>query len=170
MIMTSALSSFNSNFFAASRMILNLAEQGQAPNSMKKISKNGVPYIAVIGIACTLFAGVLLSLSVPKTVFDVMVGSGSTSVLITYTIILTTHHKYRKSLTKEELDKAKFKLPFYPFSTAISAVFVVISLGVIAYRPTTRLGLVFAFGYYAVLTVLFFARGMNKKMQAKNNW
>ncbi|NMM62417.1 hypothetical protein HBE96_06880 [Clostridium sp. P21] len=96
-----------------------------------------------------------------------MVGSGSTSVLITYTIILFTHHKYRQVLPAEELAKAAFKLPLYPLSSIFSGVFIVVSLGIMACRSNTRLGFIFACILYVVLTAIYFITGMNKRSNVK---
>lgn len=162
-VLTSALSSFNSNLFAGTRMVFNLSEQNQAPAFMQKINKAGVPSAAVKAIAVALFAGVILSLFVPKTVFNAMVGAGSTSIMVTYSIILIAHHKYRKSLSPEQLKVAKFKLPLYPFVSIIAGMFIVVSLCVIAYGDSTRIGFMVAIALYIILTAVFYATGMNKR-------
>ena len=161
-VLTSALSSFNSNLFAGTRMVFNLSEQHQAPQYLRKINGNGIPYRCVIVIAISLFAGVILSLFVPKDVFNAMVGAGSTSIMVTYMIILVSHHRYRRLLAAGKIKESRFRLPFYPLTTWIAAAFIAVSLVVIAYGESTRIGFCVALVLYAALTVIYFFTGMNK--------
>ena len=161
-VLTSALSSFNSNLFAGTRMVFNLAEQHQAPQWLRKTNSNSIPYRCVLAIAASLCVGVVLSLFVPQDVFSAMVGAGSTSIMLTYIIILVSHHRYRRMLAAGKVTRSSFRLPLYPFTTWIAGAFIVVSLAVIAYGETTRIGFGVALVLYGVLTAIYFLSGMNK--------
>lgn len=54
-VLTSALSSFNSNLFAGTRMVFNLAEQHQAPQWLRK-TNSSIPYRCVLIAASSVSA------------------------------------------------------------------------------------------------------------------
>lgn len=91
-----------------------------------------------------------------------MVGAGSTSIMLTYIIILVSHHRYRRMLAAGKVTRSSFRLPLYPFTTWIAGAFIVVSLAVIAYGETTRIGFGVALVLYGVLTAIYFLSGMNK--------
>ena len=64
-ILTAALSVYNSGMYANSRMLYGLAQQGNAPAVFKKVNKEGVPIPAVLLSAVLIFGCVLLNYFVP---------------------------------------------------------------------------------------------------------
>jgi AAT family amino acid transporter len=73
-VLTAALSSCNSGIFSTARMLFDLAQHGEAPKKFAKITKSGVPGIAVIASAVVLLLGVLLNYDVPAKVFTYNAG------------------------------------------------------------------------------------------------
>lgn len=65
-ILTAALSVYNSGMYANSRMLYGLAQQGNAPAVFKKVNKEGVPIPAVLLSAVLIFGCVLLNYFVPE--------------------------------------------------------------------------------------------------------
>ncbi|WP_424679898.1 amino acid permease, partial [Escherichia coli] len=46
-VLTAALSVYNSGVYSNSRMLYGLAKQGNAPHSLSKVNKRGVPVISL---------------------------------------------------------------------------------------------------------------------------
>ncbi|MEG0407198.1 MAG: amino acid permease, partial [Acinetobacter sp.] len=65
-ILTAALSVYNSGMFANSRMLFGLAQQGNAPKVFAKVNKQGVPVPAVLLSALLIFGCVILNYKVPE--------------------------------------------------------------------------------------------------------
>ncbi len=65
-ILTAALSVYNSGMYANSRMLFGLAKQGNAPKIFLKVNKQGVPIPAVLFSAVLIFGCVLLNYFVPE--------------------------------------------------------------------------------------------------------
>lgn len=61
-ILTAALSVYNSGMYANSRMLYRLAVQGNAPKVFAKVSKQGVPTAAVIFSSILIFGCVFTQL------------------------------------------------------------------------------------------------------------
>jgi amino acid permease len=56
MVLTSAFSSANGMLYSASRLLFALGVQGQAPKVVTKVTRNGVPYVAIlIGVRSTIY-------------------------------------------------------------------------------------------------------------------
>lgn len=65
-ILTAAVSVYNSTNYCTSRMLLGLAEQGNAPKFLSKINSRGIPVNAVMVSAFFTLLCVLLNYLFPK--------------------------------------------------------------------------------------------------------
>ncbi|CAM9015370.1 unnamed protein product [Wickerhamomyces anomalus] len=98
-ILTSAWSSGNSFFYAASRTLLSLAKEGKAPKVFLKINRNGVPYVA-----CALTA---------------LIG------FIGWIVIGISYLRWRKAVIYNGLwDRVPFKTILQPYGTYYSVGFI----------------------------------------------
>lgn len=161
-VLTAALSSCNSGIFSTSRMLFNLAENKEAPESFKKLTKRGVPGIAIIVTAIVLLFGVLLNYVVPANVFTWLTSIATFGAIWTWGVILISQIRFRKSLDDTEQQKLSYKLPLYPISSYISLAFLVFCVGLMAYAPDTRIAVIVGPIFIILLTVLYYARGTNK--------
>ena len=71
-VITAALSAINSDVFGAGRMLYGMAQRGQAPAALTRVSRNGVPYLTVVIMAGALLVGVVLNWLIPENVFAVI--------------------------------------------------------------------------------------------------
>ncbi len=78
-ILTAALSVYNSGMYANSRMLYGLAVQGNAPKVFAKVSKQGVPTSAVIFSSILIFGCVLLNYFIPEEAFKLSYVHGCSS-------------------------------------------------------------------------------------------
>jgi amino acid transporter len=69
LILISIFSTSNSFTFAASRALYGLAEQGRAPSVLRRLNRNGVPYLCVF---VTLAFGLLSYLAVSSGTYRVL--------------------------------------------------------------------------------------------------
>ncbi|WP_033017645.1 amino acid permease, partial [Streptomyces rimosus] len=68
-VFVALLSALNANLYGSSRMVFSLAERGEAPRSLLKVTAGGVPRRAVLSSVAFGFVSVLLNLLWPDTVF-----------------------------------------------------------------------------------------------------
>ena len=71
-VITAAVSAINSDIFGAGRVLYGLAQEGQAPPSFAKISKNGVPWMTVATMAVVLLVGMVLNALLPESLFTII--------------------------------------------------------------------------------------------------
>lgn len=164
-IITAALSSCNSVIFSAGRMLFNLAEQGEAPSRYRNLTKSGVPATAVLFSAAVVLVGVILNYVVPEKAFTWVTSIATFNVVWTWGIILLSQIRYRKGLSLEEQKQLVYKTPFFPYGSYITLAFLMGIVGLMAYFPDTRIALIVGPVLYAILTVLYYAKGIHNIKQ-----
>ncbi|MBK1897979.1 amino acid permease [Chryseobacterium paridis] len=131
-VLTAALSVYNSSVYSNSRMLFGLAQQGNAPKGLMKLNKNHVPTNAIIVSSC--FAGICIIINklVPEKAFEYLMALVVSTLIINWLMICYTHLKFRKSKVKEGIT-TKFPSIFYPVSNYICIVFLLIILGLMCF-------------------------------------
>jgi amino acid transporter, AAT family len=162
-VLTAALSSCNSGIFSTARMLFNLAQNGNAPKKLGKVTKSGVPGLAVIVSAAVLLIGVLLNYIVPAKVFTWITSISTFGAIWTWAVILLSQIRYRKSLKPEERNTLKFKVPLFPFSSYLSLVFLALVIVVMAFDPDTRIALYIGPLFIVFLIAFYYIKGLNKR-------
>ncbi|MFW1747765.1 amino acid permease [Acinetobacter guillouiae] len=122
-ILTAALSVYNSGMYANSRMLYGLAVQGNAPKMFAKVSKQGVPITAVIFSSILIFGCVLLNYFVPEEALSHLMYLAVAALVLNWALISFTHLKFRRA-KKLEGTKVKFPSFFSPVSNYIVLVFI----------------------------------------------
>ncbi|WP_413302382.1 alanine permease AlaP [Bacillus sp. 1P10SD] len=162
-VLTAALSSCNSGIFSTARMLFNLAEYGEAPKNFGKVTKNGVPGMAVIASAGALLIGVVLNYIVPAKVFTWVTSIATFGAIWTWAVILLSQIRYRKTLKPSEVKTLKYKVPLFPYTSYISLAFLAFVIGLMAYNPDTRIALVIGPLFLVFLVAVYYLKGFHKK-------
>ncbi|MEH7439563.1 alanine permease AlaP [Neobacillus drentensis] len=162
-VLTAALSSCNSGIFSTARMLFNLAEHGEAPKNFGKVTKNGVPGMAVIASAGALLIGVVLNYIVPAKVFTWVTSIATFGAIWTWAVILLSQIRYRKTLNPSEIKTLKYKVPLFPYTSYISLAFLAFVIGLMVYNPDTRIALVIGPLFLVFLVAVYYIKGFHKK-------
>ncbi|MDN3018791.1 alanine permease AlaP [Paenibacillus sp. BSR1-1] len=162
-VLTAALSSCNSGIFSTARMLFNLAEHGEAPQNFAKITKNGVPGIAVLASAGALLIGVVLNYIVPAKVFTWVTSIATFGAIWTWGVILLSQIRYRRSLKPNEVTNLKYKVPLFPITSYISLAFLAFVIALMAYNPDTRIALVIGPLFLVFLVGVYYLKGFHKR-------
>jgi amino acid transporter, AAT family len=162
-VLTAALSSCNGGIFSTARMLFNLAENDEAPKGLGKLNKNGVPSKAVFVTAGALLVGVVLNYLVPAKVFTWVTAISTFGAIWTWSMILLSQIKYRKSLTPANLKGLKYKMPLFPFTSYFSLAFLLLVVGLMAFFPDTRIALIVGPLWLGILTAFYYGKGYHKR-------
>ncbi|MFV0480796.1 MAG: amino acid permease [Campylobacteraceae bacterium] len=135
-ILTAALSVFNSSVYATSRMLFGLSKQGNAPSIFSKLNTRGVPVVAMGLAAVLIFMVVPLNYFIPDWVeaFKQAMSIVVAALVVNWAMISLAHLFFRRSIDKEGI-KTTFPAIFYPFGNYLCVLFVVFVLAVMA-TPT----------------------------------
>jgi len=123
-VLTAALSVYNSCVYSNSRMLFGLAEQGNAPAFLSKLNRNHVPIMAIM--VSGLFAAICIIINkvIPDKALEILMSLVVSSLIINWLMISITHLKFRKQKQKDQV-KTKFPSFIYPLSNYICLVFLV---------------------------------------------
>jgi AAT family amino acid transporter/aromatic amino acid transport protein AroP len=127
-VLTAALSVYNSGIYSNARMLFSLAQQGNAPKLFTRLSSSGVPVAGVLASSgLTLFA-VILNYLIPGKVFMYLISIAIIAAVINWTMIIVTNLKFRKA-KGQAVQELEFKTPWHPYTNYISLAFLVLIVG-----------------------------------------
>ena len=100
-VLTSLLSALNANLYGASRMVFSLAERGEAPRAMLKLSGAGVPRTAVLASVAFGFVAVLLNFLAPEHVLPFLLNAIGANILLVWIFIAISQLKLRRAADRD---------------------------------------------------------------------
>lgn len=122
-VLTAALSVYNSGVYSNSRMLYGLAKQGNAPKALLSVNQRGVP-LAALGVSA-LATGicVVLNYFMPGQVFGLLMGLVVSSLVINWGMISWIHLRFRAQKRTEGHETA-FKSWGYPLTNYLCLAFL----------------------------------------------
>ena len=124
-VLTAALSVYNSCVYCNSRMLYGLALQGNAPKVLAAVSARGVPvYALMISSGATLLC-VLLNFIMPAKALGVLMALVVTALVINWAMISLTHLRFRAAKIKAG-EKIVFRAFWHPWSNYLCLVFMMV--------------------------------------------
>ncbi|WP_353546211.1 amino acid permease [Rhinopithecimicrobium faecis] len=129
-VLTAALSVYNSSVYSNSRMLYGLAEQGNAPSFLKKLNKNHVPIMAILISAIFAAICIVVNKIIPEKALGILMSLVVSSLIINWVMISITHLFFRKNKDKAAI-KTKFPSFIFPLSNYICLVFLIGVLGML---------------------------------------
>lgn len=136
-VLTAAISVYNSGIYSNARMLYSLASQGNAPKVFTRLSKNHVPYMATLfSSLCTLMI-VVLNYLFPGEMFMYIMSIATIGAAITWGMIILVHLRFRKAHA-HRASEISFKSPFYPIANYICLAFLVVVVCLMTQLANTR--------------------------------
>ncbi|WP_437883354.1 amino acid permease [Pseudomonas sp. LRF_L74] len=130
-VLTAALSVYNSGVYCNSRMLYGLAEQGDAPRALLKVDRRGVPVLAIGVSALVTALCVLVNYVLPKDALELLMSLVVAALVINWAMISLIHLRFRKAMRGKGIEPG-FKAFWYPFSNYLCLAFVAFILVVMA--------------------------------------
>ncbi|MBE6483167.1 MAG: amino acid permease [Actinomycetaceae bacterium] len=141
-VLTAALSVYNSGLYSNGRMLYSLSWQGNAPRSFRQLSGRGVPLLGVLVSSVVTVGAVILAFAEPDTAFPVLMSTALASALINWAMILITQFKFRQSLTPQEVAHLRFKLPGGRLATVLALGMLGVVAVLMAVLPDSQVAVV----------------------------
>ena len=133
-ILTAALSVYNSCVYCNSRMLFGLAQQGNAPKALLNVDKRGVPVASILVSAATTALCVLINYLMPGEAFGLLMALVVSALVINWAMISLAHIKFRQAKRREGVEP-KFKALLYPLGNYICLLFMAAILVIMAITP-----------------------------------
>ncbi|MDE9495043.1 amino acid permease [Xenorhabdus bovienii] len=140
-VLTAALSVYNSGVYCNSRMLYGLAKQGNAPRILTKVNQRSVPVLSIGLSALATSIGVLVNYIMPGKAFELLMALVVTTLVINWIMICLAHLKFRAAKNAEGI-KTKFQAFWYPFGNHLCLIFLAFILVIILITPEIRISVI----------------------------
>ncbi|MEZ2387983.1 amino acid permease [bacterium RCC_150] len=156
-IITALLSAGNSGLFSCARMLYSLSEEGHAPRAFRKLTRRGIPMIALSVSMLGGLASLISSVVAPETVYLALVSVAGFAVVGVWMSITASHFFHRRSFVKNGGDVAAlpYKAPLYPLVPILGFALCFISLIGIGFDPNQVAALYFGVPFVGACYAFF---------------
>ncbi|TCP14556.1 aromatic amino acid:proton symporter (AAT family) [Crenobacter luteus] len=137
-VLTAALSVYNSGVYCNSRMLLGLAKQGNAPQALLAVNRRGVPLAALAFSALATASCVLINYLMPGKAFELLMGLVVSALMINWAMISLIHLKFRREKARAG-QTTRFPSLGAPFTNWLCLAFLAGILVVMYLTPGLRL-------------------------------
>jgi aromatic amino acid transport protein AroP len=153
-VLTAALSVYNSGVYCNSRMLYGLAQQGNAPKSLLKVNRRGIPLVALGVSAVSTLVCVAVNYFMPGKAFELLMGLVVSALIINWAMISLIHLKFRRDKARAH-QTTSFKSLGYPLTNYVCLAFLAGVLVVMYLIPDLRLSVYLIPVWLAVLGVAY---------------
>ena len=169
-VLTAALSVYNSGVYCNSRMLFGLASQGNAPKLLTKVNKRGVPILSIALSALATSAGVVINYVMPGKAFELLMALVVSTLVINWVMICLAHLKFRAAKTREGVEP-RFKALWYPYGNYLCLVFLSLILVIMYLTDGIQISVLMMPVWVALLWCGFMLTRRQKrgKIQTKNS-
>lgn len=122
-VLTAALSVYNSCVYSNSRMLFGLAQQGNAPKFLTKLNKHHSPVSAILVSAALVALCILINKIMPERALEVLMSLVVSSLVINWIMICLTHIFFKRKINQRQ-EASVFPTLLYPLSNYLSLLFL----------------------------------------------
>ncbi|MDR0587906.1 MAG: amino acid permease [Burkholderiales bacterium] len=136
-ILTAALSVYNSSVYCNSRMLFGLAIQGNAPRSLLRTDRRGVPIMAILTSSAATLICVVINYTIPQQALGILMALVVSALVLNWAMISIAHLKFRAA-KKREGEVLRFRAIGYPLTNYLCIAFVICILVILMLMPGTE--------------------------------
>ena len=133
-ILTAVASCLNSALYTASRMLFSLSERHDAPRAVRKIARNGAPWVAVLASTAVGFLAVIGNYLLPEKIFGYLLATSGAVALFVYLAIAASQFVLGRRM-RAEGDRPPVRMWLFPHLTIVVMVAIVAILILMAFDP-----------------------------------
>lgn len=139
-VIIAAISVYNSGIYSNGRMLYSLAEQKNAPAIFTKLSKNRVPYIAILFSSFCTCIIVFINYMIPNGAFMRIMAVATAAACITWAMIVLVHLRFRQA-QKNRTKQFIYRSACYPYANYLCLVFLAMLFIIMIISGFTKDGL-----------------------------
>ena len=155
-VLIAALSAMNSQLYITTRMMFSLSRAGYASPHLGKLSRRGVPVLA-LGLSCIgITIATILSIIYPKAAFTLMMSVSMFGAMFTWLMIFVTHYFFRRSWKKEGNRALPFRMWGFPWLTLLGAGLMLSIMITTYFTEEFQATMVTGIPFVVILSVVYF--------------
>ena len=151
-ILTAVLSALNCALYACSRIMRQMARNGDAPQALVRLNARGVPVWSILTATVFGYCAVVMSYVSPDRVFVFIVNSYGTVSIFVYLMIALAQLRLRARIEREDPARLRLKMWGYPWLTVASVIAIIVGVAAMAFIPDQRTA--FWFGLVSVALMI----------------
>jgi AAT family amino acid transporter len=152
-VLTAALSSCNSGMYSTGRMLRGLATNSEAPRAFARLNARKAPALGISASVTLMGLGVVLNYFVPEQAFGYVTSVATGAAIWTWSMILTSHIRYRRAVVAGRLPASSFPAPGGSAFSWTALGFLALVTFLIGYDKDTRICLYVAALWAVTLAV-----------------
>lgn len=162
-VLTAALSVYNSCVYCNSRMLFGLALQGNGPKALLKVDGRGVPVVAIALSAAATLLCVLINYLMPGKAFELLMALVVSALVINWAMISIAHLRFRAQKNREGV-VPRFRAFWYPAGNYLCLLFMAAILVIMLFTPGIQISVLLIPLWLVILAV-----GYAIKQRARHN-
>ncbi|OKH79532.1 amino acid permease [Mycobacterium sp. SWH-M3] len=151
-VLTAVLSCLNSGMYTASRMLFVLAARREAPQQLVRVTRRGVPAVAILASSVIGFLCVIAAAVSPDTVFAFLLNSSGAVILFVYCLIGISQVVLRYRNGSAQLRVKMWMFPVLSVFTVLAIMAILAQMGI---RAASRSQLVLSLLSWVVVIALY---------------
>ncbi len=153
-VLTAVLSCLNSGMYTASRMLFVLAARREAPLQLVRVTRRGVPAVAILTSSIVGFLCVIAAAVSPDTIFAFLLNSSGAIILFIYCLIGISQIVLRMRSGSESLRVKMWLFPVLSIFTVLAIMGILAQMGI---QKDSRSQLILSLLSWAVVIGFYFA-------------
>jgi GABA permease len=119
-VLTAVLSVLNSSLYTTSRMLFALTRHNDAPQFFLNTTARGVPIWAILAGTSIGYVSVVIYYFAPSSVFTWLINASGAVAIFVYLLIAISELVMRRRIERENPERLRIKMWFYPWLTYLS--------------------------------------------------
>nr|WP_314263705.1 amino acid permease [uncultured Moellerella sp.] len=140
-ILIAALSVYNSCVYSTSRMLYGLAQQGNAPGFLRKVTRSGVPLMTLLVSALATSFGIFINYLMEGKALELLMSLVVTTLVINWIMICVSNLKFRAAKDREGVT-TRFRALWYPYGNYLCLAFLAFILVIILMTESIRISVI----------------------------
>ncbi|WP_353108005.1 amino acid permease [Gordonia sp. (in: high G+C Gram-positive bacteria)] len=152
-LLTAALSSCNSGIYSTGRMVRSLAQRGDAPTGLQKLSSRQVPLAGIVLSAVVMALGVVVNVIDPEHAFAYITAVSTVGIIVVWATIIICQMMFRRKVAAGLLPESDYKVPFAPYSTWGTLVFLALVVVLLFFDEDGRIALLVGAVWFSLVGI-----------------
>ncbi|GGF12329.1 amino acid permease [Williamsia phyllosphaerae] len=152
-VLTAVASCLNSALYTASRMLYSLGARGDAPAVVRKVTGNGVPWVAVIASMALGFLAVIGNYVLPDKIFGYLLATSGAVALFIYLAIAVSQLRLGRTM-RARGDVPPVRMWLFPYATSAVIVFIVVVLALMAFDENQQQAISFSLASAVIIIAI----------------
>lgn len=157
-VLTAAVSAYNSALYSNGRMLYGLAVQGNAPRAFLRVSSRGAPWVGTLASSAVTGLAVVLLYALPQGAFTLLLSLALFAGIVNWAMIVLTQWRFRAQWRRRHAGAPAFPMPGWPWVNVVVLAFLVGMLVVMARLPDYRPAVVAGPVWLALLAGAYLAK------------